>query len=300
MAAMDRTWELHSRRRLPTGAAGVDGDHIRWSGCSIMGVVNVTPDSFSDGGLHFDIDDAVAHGLLLARHGALVIDVGGESTRPGAADIPVDVEMERVVPVIERLAANGTTIISVDTRKASVAVAAVQAGASIVNDVAGLRDPEMVSACAELGVPVVVMHMQGSPSVMQLDPRYDDVVAEVTTWLEDRADEVIGRGVPSVMLDPGLGFGKTLTHNLALLRALPLSDRFPVLVGASRKRMIVQLSGDESGRHRDPGSVAIHLWAAQCGAAMVRVHDVAMHREALAVDRSLRAAAADDAAEAAT
>lgn len=252
-----------------------------------MGVVNVTPDSFSDGGLHFDIDDAVAHGLLLARHGALVIDVGGESTRPGAADIPIDVELARVIPVITRLATEASTLISVDTRKAAVAAAAIEAGAHIVNDVAGLRDPEMVEVCAGLGVPVIVMHMQGSPSDMQHDPRYDDVVAEVCEWLETQADRVLAAGVPSVMLDPGLGFGKTLAHNLALLRELPMLRR-PVLVGASRKRMVEQLGGRESTQHRDPGSVAVHLFAAQQGAAMIRVHDVAMHREALAVDRALR------------
>jgi dihydropteroate synthase len=287
---MNRIWELSSRRALPTGWPGVVDEHtIGWDGCSIMGVVNVTPDSFSDGGLHFDIDDAVAHGLLLARQGALVVDVGGESTRPGAADIPLDVELARVIPVIARLASEGRALISVDTRKAAVAAAAIEAGANIVNDVAGLRDPAMVEVCAALGVPVVVMHMQGSPTDMQVNPTYDDVVAEVTEWLERQADLICAAGVPSVILDPGLGFGKTLHHNLALLRSLPLSDRFPVLVGASRKRMIVQLGGgEESARHRDPGSAAIHLWAAQHGAAMVRVHDVAIHREALAVDRALR------------
>lgn len=286
---MKRDWELLSHRALPVGAPGVlDRNRIGWSGCSIMGVVNVTPDSFSDGGLHFDIDDAVAHGLLLARHGALLIDVGGESTRPGAADIPIDVELERVIPVIARLAAEGSALISIDTRKAAVAAAAVAAGANVVNDVAGLRDPEMMAVCADLGVPVVVMHMQGDPSSMQVDPRYGDVVAEVGEWLETQAARVIANGVPSVILDPGLGFGKTLDHNLALLRKLPMSDR-PVLIGSSRKRMVEQLGGAESVQRRDPGSVAIHLFAAQRGAAMIRVHDVAMHREALAVDRALRA-----------
>ncbi len=289
---MNQAWELKSRRLLPDKVAGAvrtdDGWAIRWSGCSIMGVVNVTPDSFSDGGLHFCVDDAVAHGLLLARHGALVVDVGGESTRPGAVDIPLDVELERVIPVISRIAAGGNVLISVDTRKAAVARAAVEAGANIVNDVAGLRDPAMAAVCADLGVPVVVVHMQGAPADMQLEPRYDDVVAEVTEWLEQQADRAFAAGVPSVMLDPGIGFGKTLEHNLALLRALPLSVRFPVLVGASRKRTILQLSGQESTNRRDPGSTAVHLWASQRGVAMVRVHDVAMHREALAVDRALR------------
>ncbi|MCU1366572.1 MAG: dihydropteroate synthase, partial [Ilumatobacteraceae bacterium] len=181
---MNEGWQLRSNRSLPVDTPGVsDAHHVEWNGCSIMGVVNVTPDSFSDGGLHFDIDDAVAHGLLMAREGALVVDVGGESTRPGAADIPLEVELERVIPVIERIAAEGNVLISVDTRKAAVAAAAVEAGANIVNDVAGLRDPEMVAVCAEMGVPVVIMHMQGSPTTMQLDPRYEDVVGEVVSWL---------------------------------------------------------------------------------------------------------------------
>lgn len=277
---------------MPEGLPGVVRAHddwaIRWSGCAIMGVVNVTPDSFSDGGLHFCVDDAVARGLLLARHGALVVDIGGESSRPGAAEVPLDVELERVVPVITRIAAAGTVLISVDTRKAAVAAAAIEAGAHIVNDVAGLRDPRMVEVCAELGTPVVIVHMQGSPADMQVKPHYDDVVGEVTEWLERRADHAVAAGVPGVMLDPGVGFGKNLDHNLALLRALPLSDRYPVLVGASRKRMILRLGGRESLNHRDPGSVAVHLFASQLGAAMVRVHDVAVHREALAVDRALR------------
>jgi len=292
MTAMNRNWELRSNRALPVGAPGVLDQHrIGWSGCSIMGVVNVTPDSFSDGGLHFDIDDAVAHGLLLARHGALVVDVGGESTRPGAVDIPIDVELERVIPVITRIAVEGDVLISVDTRKAAVAAAAIEAGAHIVNDVAGLRDPAMVAVCAEFGVPVVVMHMQGEPTSMQVDPNYDDVVAEVAEWLETQAKRVVDAGVPSVMLDPGLGFGKTLQHNLALLRSMPMPmNGRPVLIGSSRKRMIEQLGGRTSNQHRDPGSVAVHLFAAQRGAAMIRVHDVAMHREALAVDRSLRQA----------
>ncbi|MEO6122833.1 MAG: dihydropteroate synthase [Ilumatobacteraceae bacterium] len=287
---MNRDWELLSNRVLPVGIPGVAGQHrIGWSGCSIMGVVNVTPDSFSDGGLHVQVDDAVAHGLLLARQGALVVDVGGESTRPGAADVSIEVELERVIPVITRIAAEGVVLISVDTRKAAVAAAAIEAGAHIVNDVAGLRDPDMVAVCADFGVPVVVMHMQGEPTSMQLDPRYDDVVSEVSGWLGLQADRVIAAGVPSVVLDPGLGFGKTLQHNLALLRTMPMPMfGHPVLIGGSRKRMVAQLAGRESDRHRDPGSVAVHLLAAQRGAAMIRVHDVAMHCEALAVDRALR------------
>ncbi|HRE02272.1 MAG TPA: dihydropteroate synthase, partial [Ilumatobacteraceae bacterium] len=192
-----------------------------------MGVVNVTPDSFSDGGLHADVDDAVAHAKLLATQGALVVDVGGESTRPGAGEVSVHEELARVVPVVERLAREASVLISVDTRKPEVAAQAVSAGAHLVNDVGGLRDPEMVAACADLGVPVVVVHMRGEPAQMQVDPRYDDVVAEVTAHLRDRAGHALAAGVADVMVDPGLGFGKTVEHNLALLRALPLAIDHP-------------------------------------------------------------------------
>jgi dihydropteroate synthase len=253
-----------------------------------MGVVNTTPDSFSDGGLYLDPADAIAHARRLVADGAFVVDIGGESTRPGADVVPLDVELERTIPVIEQIAREADVLISVDTRKPEVAAAAIEAGANLVNDISGLRDPRMVEVCASFGVPAVVMHMRGEPATMQDDPRYVDVVGEVVGWLVAQAERVLTAGVPSVMLDPGIGFGKTLAHNVALFRALPLSDRYPVLIGASRKRTIQQLAGLEPDAPRDVGSVAAHLFAAHRGAAMVRVHDVAAHREAFAVDRGLR------------
>jgi dihydropteroate synthase len=285
-------WTLHSRRPIASTVPGAQvdgrGSAIQWRGCALMGVVNTTPDSFSDGGLYLGEEAALAHARRLQRDGAFVIDIGGESTRPGAVDVPEAVELERAIPVIERLAADRDVLISIDTRKPRVAAAAIDAGAHIVNDITGLRDPEMVAVCADAGVPAIVMHMRGTPADMQVSPRYDDVVSEVTEWLLARADAALRGGVPDVMIDPGLGFGKTTEHNVALLRALPLSARHPVLVGLSRKRTIQVLAGLGSDEPRDIGSIAAHLFAAHHGAAMVRVHDVAGHRQAFAVDAALR------------
>ena len=285
-------WELRSRRPLPKTVSGVDLDGpesvFRWSACALMGVVNVTPDSFSDGGLYATADRAIEHGRRLVADGATIIDVGGESTKPGTGGVSAAEELQRVIPVIESLASDGTALISVDTRKPAVARAAVLAGANLVNDVGGLRDQAMVSECASLGIPVVIMHMRGEPATMQLEPRYDDVVREVVGWLHERAENALTSGVPSVVIDPGIGFGKLLEHNLDLLRAMPLSDRFPVLVGASRKRSIQRLAGVDGPQGSDIASIAVHLWVAQRGAAIVRVHDVAGHRQAFAVDRAVR------------
>lgn len=281
-----------SFRAVPTTVRGVtdrgDGTWvIDWTGCALMGVVNTTPDSFSDGGLYVTPAAAIAYARQLGRDGAFVVDIGGESTRPGADEVPLEIELERTIPVIEQIAADAEVVISVDTRKAAVAEEAVAAGAHIVNDVGGLRDPAMIEVCARLGVPAVVMHMRGTPADMQIDPRYADVVAEVASWMTAQADRALAAGVPSVMVDPGIGFGKTLDHNVSLFRALPLTDRFPVLIGASRKRTIQQLAGLDPDASREIGSVAAHLFAAHHGAAMVRVHDVASHRQAFAVDASL-------------
>ena len=285
-------WRLDSRRSIPTSVRGVHaepiGSSIRWSGCALMGVVNTTPDSFSDGGRYLTEDAAVAHARQLVADGAFVVDIGGESTRPRADVVPLDVELARTIPVIERIAAHGEALISIDTRKPEVASAAIAAGAHLVNDVGGLRDPAMVEVCASAGVPAIVMHMRGDPATMQDDPRYDDVVTEVVEWLIQQAAMAIAAGVPSVMIDPGIGFGKTVEHNVALFRALPLTDRHPVLIGVSRKRTIQVLAQLDDSAGRDIGSVAAHLYAAQHGAAMVRVHDVAGHRQAFAVDRGLR------------
>ncbi len=252
-----------------------------------MGVVNVTPDSFSDGGRFVDPDLAITHGRQLAAEGAFVVDVGGESTRPGAAPLPVAVEIDRIRPVVAALSAGGV-VVSVDTRWAEVAAAAIEAGAHVVNDISGLGDAEMVGVCARNGTPVVIGHIQGTPATMQDEPHYDDVVAEVTAFLRQQADAAIGAGVPSVLVDPGIGFGKTTEHNLALLRALPLDVPAPVVVGASRKGFIGRLTGVVPAAERDPGTLAVHLFAAQRGVALVRAHGVADHVQALAVDRVLR------------
>jgi dihydropteroate synthase len=252
-----------------------------------MGVLNVTPDSFSDGGSFLEPDAAIAHGRLLASEGADLIDVGGESTRPGSEPVSQEEEVRRVVPVIEQLAAAVETPISIDTRKAGVARAALAAGAGFVNDVSALRgDPDMAGVVAESGADLCLMHMQGEPGTMQDHPRYDDVVSDVEDFLEKQLAFAIGEGVSAekVWLDPGIGFGKTLDHNLELLRRLGeiVAIGQPVVVGASRKRFIGALTGRPEGE-RLAGSLAAAVIACERGAAMVRVHDVAATREALAV-----------------
>jgi dihydropteroate synthase len=226
----------------------------------------------------------------MAEAGALLVDVGGESTRPGAEFVPAAEEQERILPVIESLVREGTVAVSVDTRKPEVARAALEAGAHLVNDVTGLRDPALRAVCAEYGAPAVVMHMQGEPGTMQRDPTYEDVAAEVFGFLREQATRALAEGVPGVLLDPGIGFGKTREHNLTLLRALPAlcAGEYPVLVGASRKRLIDYLAGVPDARDRDPGSIAIHLHAATTGASMVRVHDVPGHVQALRVWEAVR------------
>lgn len=252
---------------------------------AVMGILNVTPDSFSDGGAYADLGAVIERGRAMLAAGALLLDVGGESTRPGAEPVPEDEEVRRVVPAVEALAALPGARISVDTMKPAVARAALKAGAHLVNDVTGLRDPEMVRVCAAFGAPAVIMHMRGEPRTMQRDPRYDDVAAEVFGFLARRAEAALAAGVPGVILDPGLGFGKTLEHNLTLLRRLPelVALGFPVLVGASRKKMIDFLANVPVAADRDPGSIALHLRAADAGAAVLRVHDVAGHVQALRV-----------------
>ncbi len=262
-----------------------------------MGILNVTPDSFSDGGQHLGPEAALAQAATLIKDGATVLDVGGESTRPGAEPVAAETELDRILPVLRGL--RGTEVlISVDTYKPEVAAEALRAGAHLVNDVTGLRDPEMVRVCAEIGAPAVVMHMQGTPRTMQRAPHYDDVQRVVLTELRANAERALAAGVPSVMLDPGIGFGKTLEHNVTLLRGLfeLVALRYPVLLGASRKGLIGVLSGDAAGAgvgagERDFGSVALHLWGAQQGVAMVRVHNVAAHAQALKVWAALEGGA---------
>lgn len=253
----------------------------------LMGVVNVTPDSFSDGGLFYELDAAVAHGLRLADEGADIVDVGGESTRPGAAPVPPEEELRRVLPVVRDLTSAGIAV-SIDTRHALVADAAVAAGACVVNDVSGLRDPAMRAVAARHDVPAVAMHMPvDDPAVMQQHTDYADVVVEVVSFLRDHAALAMAEGVPTVILDPGIGFGKTVEQNVQLIRRLDelVALGHPVLLGASRKRFIGVLGGAERPEDRVAGTLAVHLAGVQRGARIVRAHDVAAHRQALALWR---------------
>ena len=258
----------------------------------VWGIVNVTPDSFSDGGRHDSADAAIAHGLKLVAEGADILDIGGESTRPGAAAVSEDEEIARILPVIEGLRARADTPLSIDTMKPAVARAAVAAGASLWNDVAALTAPGAAETAAELGCQVVLMHMRGEPRTMQDDPRYDDVVAEVEAFLLARAQAAIAAGVARerIWLDPGIGFGKTVDHNLSLLAALPrlVASGYPVLLGASRKRFIAGL--DPLGKDADArlgGSLAAALAGAAAGVAAVRVHDVRETVQALTIQTAI-------------
>lgn len=259
----------------------------------VMGIVNVTPDSFSDGGAHDSVDAAVAHGLRLVEEGADLLDIGGESTRPGAAEVSADEELRRVIPVIERLAKETSLPISIDTSKPEVMRAAVSAGAGMINDVQGLRREGALDMAATLGVPVVLMHMQGEPRSMQDDPDYDDVVAEVHRFLAERIfnAEMAGIARKNIVVDPGFGFGKNTQHNLQLLAQLQRFTELgvPVLAGLSRKKTIGELTGRAEPRDRVFGSVAAHLIAAQRGATLLRVHDVAATVDALKVWNALAA-----------
>ncbi|HEY4294012.1 dihydropteroate synthase [Luteibacter sp.] len=259
----------------------------------VIGIVNVTPDSFSDGGRHASLEAAYAHAMTLAEEGADMLDVGGESTRPGADEVTVDEEIRRIVPLVERLAAATTLPLSVDTSKPEVMRAAVGAGAGMINDVYALRRDGALDTAAELRVPVCLVHMQGEPRTMQDAPDYDDVVGDVHRFLTDRlfACELAGIERRRVLVDPGFGFGKNLEHNLALLRAMA---RFAELgagayVGVSRKAMIATLTGRQDNAARVHGSVAAALIAVQRGAVMVRVHDVAATVDALAVWAAVKA-----------
>ena len=267
------------------------------AGFRLMGIVNVTPDSFSDGGRFLETDAAVAHGLQLIDEGAQIVDVGGESTRPGAEPVGAGEELRRVVPVIEAIAAAGTdrsiavatrAQISIDTSKASVARAALDAGATLVNDVTALRgDPQMASVVAESGAECCLMHMLGEPRTMQQEPRYDDVVDDVKAFLLARLEFAVGAGIAEdrVLLDPGIGFGKTVAHNLELLRRLGELVELgrPVAIGTSRKSFLGRVAGAPESSQRLAGTLATNVLALERGARVFRVHDVAPAREALAV-----------------
>jgi dihydropteroate synthase len=268
---------------------------IRLDQPQVMGILNATPDSFSDGGAYADSAAAAEAGAAMAAQGAAIIDVGGESTRPGASLVWEDDEIERVLPVVQQLAAGGTAV-SIDTRKAAVMSAAMGAGAGLVNDVSGLTwDPQAAAVVAQAQVPVVLMHHQGDPQTMQDAPRYDDVLVEVYEWLEARiaAAEMAGIDRANILVDPGIGFGKSVAHNLELLNGLALFHGLGcgIVLGASRKRMIGALAGEAAADQRLPGSLALALKAAEQGVQLIRVHDVPETVQALRVWRGLRDAA---------
>jgi dihydropteroate synthase len=253
----------------------------------IMGVINVTPDSFSDGGLFLEADAAVEQGEELVGEGADILDVGGESTRPGSEGVSEEEELGRVLPVVERLAGAGHRV-SIDTAKAGVAQAALEAGATIVNDVTAFRrSPEIARLVAERDAGCVLMHMLGDPRTMQEDPRYEDVVSEVKAFLEERLAFAVSEGVAEerVWLDPGIGFGKTVEHNVELLRRLDeiVAIGRPVVIGTSRKSFLGKLAGGRAEGERLPGTIATNVIALERGASVFRVHDVAQVRDALAV-----------------
>src|SRR5436189_1600400 len=243
---------------------------------AVMGIINVTPDSFSDGGVHFDHPKAIHSAMQMEEDGASYIDVGGESTRPGAEEIAIDVELERVIPVIEGIRKRSAIAISIDTRKARVAEAALDAGANIINDVSALRhDPEMRTLAAKRNVPVILMHMRGEPRTMQENIHYDEVVSDVARELTAWRDDAKRAGVREVFIDPGIGFAKTFDHNLEILaRCNELTSIAPLVIGASRKGFIGHLTGRASGSTRASGSLAGVAAAHRGGAAIVRVHDV--------------------------
>ena len=261
----------------------------------LMGVLNVTPDSFSDGGEFFGAELAVAHAEKMFDEGAQVIDVGGESTRPGSDPVSPEEELRRVLPVIQGiLSARPDSIVSIDTYRSSIAEAALDAGARAVNDVTALGDPRMAGLMAERGCPIILMHMLGEPKSMQQDPLYEDVVREVRDFLAERAERAIRAGVEleNIILDPGIGFGKTPEHNLMLLKRLDslVELGFPVLVGVSRKSFLGKITGSEDPKSRLFGTVAANVLAYERGASLFRVHDVRANKEALAVAAAIRRA----------
>ncbi|MBV2358274.1 dihydropteroate synthase [Thalassococcus sp. CAU 1522] len=286
--------EIAERLSAPRPAiAGLSMERPR-----IMGILNVTPDSFSDGGLDSGPEQAARRGAAMVAAGADLVDIGGESTRPGAATVPEADEIARVAPVIAALAPRIAAPISIDTRKAEVARAAVAAGATLVNDVSGFTyDPALAPFCRETALPVCVMHAQGDPQTMQSDPRYDDVLLDVYDFLDGRIAALTAIGLPRdrIVIDPGIGFGKTLAHNLSLLNGLALFHGLgcPILLGASRKGFIGRLSGADPASARMPGSVAVALAAVAQGVQILRVHDVAETRQALTLWQAVQSGEAD-------
>jgi len=290
--AMAADW---ARITSPRTALQLGDRTVRLDQPQVMAIINATPDSFSDGGSFADAASAAEAGANMAAQGAAIIDVGGESTRPGATNVWENDEIERVLPVIQQLSAGGNAV-SIDSRKAAVMSAAIGAGAKLVNDVSALTwDPQSAEIVAKAGVPAVLMHHQGDPQSMQKDPRYDDVLAEVYLWLEERiaAAEAAGIARGKILIDPGIGFGKTVAHNLELMNGLALFHGLgcPIVLGASRKRMIGALAGEAPADQRLPGSLALALKAVEQGVQVIRVHDVPETVQALKVWRGLRDAA---------
>ncbi len=280
VGAMNRIWRVRGQD-LDLGRRGL-----------IMGVLNVTPDSFSDGGQFLAEERAVARGLVMVGEGADILDIGGESTRPGAEPVGAEEELRRVIPVIRSLRSHSEVLISVDTMKAEVAREAMAAGADIINDVNGLRDPAMAEVAANAGAAVVVMHMQGKPRTMQHDPHYEDVVKEVRAFFEERLHRLAEVDIPSerIAFDPGIGFGKTLEQNLTLLRSLErlrAAER-PLVLGVSRKSFIGKLLGDMALDKRDWPTVGLTAWMREAGADVVRVHEVRRNAEAMRMVEAIR------------
>lgn len=257
----------------------------------VMGILNVTPDSFSDGGRYIEPASALSQAQSMIREGATIIDVGGESTRPGAAVVPVEEETARVAQVVDTLAKGGVCV-SIDTRKATVAAKAAELGAKILNDVSAMSyDPAMADVAAKTGLPICLMHAQGTPETMQADPRYDDVVLDVYDYLAERIEVALAGGIKrsQIIVDPGIGFGKTLQHNLALLRRMSIFHSLgcPILLGASRKRFIGEISGAQDAAERMAGSVSVALDGVRQGVQIVRVHDTLHTRQAISLQTAL-------------
>lgn len=274
------------RARVSTPRAPIAG--LNMSKPVIMGILNVTPDSFSDGGRHNSPKQALGMAQQMVKDGAHLLDIGGESTRPGAVEVPFEAEIARTVPVIEAIRTSTHTPISIDTRKARVAHAALDAGANIVNDVSGFKfDPDLAPLCATLSAPVCIMHAQGLPETMQDAPEYDDVLLDVYDFLSEQVELALSYGIPrdQIIVDPGLGFGKTQAHNLALIKGLSLFHGLacPILLGASRKGFIRDIGKAPNAEDRAPGSIAIALAAVVQGVQVLRVHDVSQTRQALAL-----------------
>lgn len=277
-----------------------DENIVRWpkgkldfsAGCIVMGVLNVTPDSFSDGGEFFNIRKAIEHGIKMATDGAAIIDIGGESTRPGSEPVSTKQQIERVVPVIQSLRIKVNIPISIDTFNVEVAKAALDAGAAIINDITALSDERMAELAASYEVPVVLMHMQGTPATMQTEPKYDDVVGEVLEFLLDRAKQAEQFGIPRerIFIDPGIGFGKTFEHNLLLLKNIYkfVASGYRVLVGASRKSFIGRITGRKEPAERVFGTAATVALCAAAGVSIVRVHDVAEMMEVAKVTNAIK------------